>query len=259
MPKEQEDILITIVITSVFLLLIGFFLLLIVFIFLRRQRKFQQEKDEMKNQFDQTILRTQLEIQEQTFSYISREIHDNIGQILSLVRLNLSTFSDKVDRGKFDSTDELLGKAIQDLRSLSHSLQTNRIQDIGLVESTRQLLSTLEKTGTYTTQMHVSDNFTGMDNNADLIMFRMIQEIVNNIIKHAQASSIIIDLSGTEQQVFLKITDNGIGFDVHKLKTSGMGIGLSNIFSRAKMINATVDIQSEPGKGTTILLQTNAK
>jgi len=93
MPKQQEDILITIVIASVFLVLIGFFLLLIVFVFLRRQRKFQQERDEMKNRFEQTILKSQLEIQEQTFSHISREIHDNIGQVLSLVRLNLSTFT----------------------------------------------------------------------------------------------------------------------------------------------------------------------
>ncbi len=259
MPKQQEDILITIVIASVFLVLIGFFLLLIVFIFLRRQRKFQQERDEMKNRFDQTILRTQLEIQEQTFSHISQEIHDNIGQVLSLVRLNLSTFSHAVPEEKFEHTDQLLGKAIKDLRELSHSLQTNRIHEIGIIESVRQLMITLQKTGRYQTRLEIEESFTGIDKDTDLILFRMIQEIVNNIIKHAAATAISIEITGNQAETTLVITDNGSGFDTEKLKKAGKGIGLQNIFNRAKMIHATVDIKSAPGSGTAIILQIKPK
>ncbi|SJZ58601.1 Histidine kinase [Sediminibacterium ginsengisoli] len=259
MPKQQEDILITIVIASVFLVLIGFFLLLTVFVFLRRQRKFQQEKDEMKNKFDQTILKTQLEIQEQTFTHISREIHDNIGQILSLVRLNLSTFSPATPEDKFEHTDQLLGKAIKDLRDLSHSLQTNRIHDIGIIESIRQLMITLEKTGRYKTSLKIADTFTGIDKDTDLILFRMIQEIVNNILKHAGASSIDMEISGDQHDAVVRVSDNGSGFDTEKLKNAGMGIGLQNIFSRAKMIHASVDIKSAPGMGTAIILHIKPK
>ncbi len=254
MPKHQEDILITIVIASVFLVLIGFFLLLIVFIFLRRQRKFQQERDEMKNRFDQTILKTQLEIQEQTFTHISQEIHDNIGQVLSLVRLNLSTFSHHVPDDKFEHTDQLLGKAIKDLRALSHNLQSNRIHDIGILESIRQLMTTLQKTGRYTTSLEIADSFTGIDKDTDLILFRMIQEIINNIIKHAAASNIDVQIEGDPSDTRIAITDNGVGFDTEKLKKTGHGIGLQNIFNRAKMIHATVEIKSSPGNGTTINL-----
>ena len=260
MPQQQEDILITIVIASVFLVLIGFFLLLIVFVFLRRQRKFQQERDEMKNRFEQTILKTQLEIQEQTFTHISREIHDNIGQVLSLVRLNLSTFSSNIiEQDKFEHTDELLGKAIKDLRDLSHNLQTNRIHDIGIVESIRQLLITLQKTGRYNTSFNIVENYTGLDRDTDLILFRMVQEIINNILKHAKADTITVDITGDEKETTLVISDNGVGFDTEKLKTVGPGIGLQNIFNRAKMINATVDIKSEPGSGTAIILQAKQK
>jgi signal transduction histidine kinase len=247
MPKEQEDILITIVIASVFL------------VFLRRQRKFQQERDEMKNRFEQTILKSQLEIQEQTFSHISREIHDNIGQVLSLVRLNLSTLTDIEEHEKLEHTDELLGKAIKDLRDLSHSLQTNRIQDIGIVESIRQLLNNLQKSGRYKTDLKIVENFTGIDKNTDLIMFRMVQEIINNIMKHAKADHISVDIEGNENEAKLTIADNGVGFDMEKFKTAGPGIGLQNIFNRAKMINATVDIKSEPGNGTAIILQAKSK
>lgn len=259
MPKPQEDILISIVVASVFFILIGSFLLLIVFIFLRRQRKNREEKDEMKNRFEQTLLKTQLEIQEQAFAYISQEIHDNIGQILSLVRLNLNTFGSVVSEEKMEQTDELLGKAIKDLRDLSHNLQKNRIYDIGIVESIRQLLQSLEKTGRYITSFQTSDHYNLLDTNTDIILYRMIQEIVNNIIKHAAATKIDIEINSEVDLTTIRISDNGIGFDTALLQKERAGIGLQNIINRAKTIDANVDVKSEQGKGTTITLYIKPK
>ena len=259
MPKQQEDILITIVVASVFFILIGSFLLLIVFVFLRRQRKNKEEKDEMKNRFEQTLLKTQLEIQEQAFSYISQEIHDNIGQVLSLVRLNLNTFGSVVSEEKINRTDDLLGKAIKDLRDLSHNLQNNRIHDIGIIESIRQLLVSLEKTGRFKTSFRTSDNFHILDANTDIILYRMIQEIINNIIKHAAANMIDVEISGETEVTSIRITDNGIGFDTSLLQQDRPGIGLQNIINRAKMIHSTVKVESSPGNGTTITLYIKPK
>ena len=259
MPKQQEDILITIVIASVFFILMGSFVLLIVFVFLRRQRKNKEEKEEMRNRFKQTLLQTQLEIQEQAFTYISQEIHDNIGQILSLARLNLNTFGDLVPEAKFNQTDDLLGKAIKDLRDLSHNLQNNRIHNIGIIESIRQLLVSLEKTGRFITSFHTSDNFHILDVNTDIIIYRMIQEIINNIIKHAAASRIDVAINNEADTTVICISDNGIGFDTNLLNQERSGIGLQNIINRAKMINATVDVNSIPGDGTTITLHIKPK
>lgn len=259
MPKPQEDILISIVIASVFFVLIGSFLLLLLLVFLRRQRKNKEEKEEMKNQFQQTLLKTQLEIQEQTFGFISQEIHDNIGQILSLVRLNLNTFEGTVTEEKINQTDELLGKAIQDLRELSHNLQNNRIHDIGIVESIRQLMQSLEKTGKYTIQFQSSDNFHILDPNTDIILFRIIQEIINNIIKHAEATKIDVTIDNTPESASITIKDNGIGFNRDPSDMGNNGIGLLNISNRAKMINGEVSIKSKPGKGTVITLWVKTK
>lgn len=260
MPKPQEDILISIVVASVFFILIGSFLLLIVFVFLRRQRKNKEEKEEMRNRFERTLLKTQLEIQEQAFSYISQEIHDNIGQILSLVRLNLNTFDTTVaSEEKLNQTDDLLGKAIKDLRDLSHNLQRNRIHDIGIVESIRQLLISIEKTGQYSTSFLASDNFHILDPNTDIILYRMIQEIVNNIIKHAAASMIDIEIKTEANTTIIQISDNGIGFDTTVLQQERSGIGLQNIVNRAKTIDASVDVKSEPGKGTIVTLYIKPK
>ncbi len=259
MPSPQEDILISVVVASVFFILIGSFLLLIVFVFLRRQRKNKEEKEEMKNRFERTLLKTQLEIQEQAFAYISQEIHDNIGQILSLARLNLNTFGSVVSEEKLNQTDDLLGKAIKDLRDLSHNLQRNRIHDIGIVESIRQLLLSIEKTGQYRTSFLASDNFHILDPNTDIILYRMIQEIVNNIIKHAQANLIEIEITSEAEMTIIRISDNGIGFDTAVLLQERSGIGLQNIVNRAKTIDATVDVKSEPGNGTTITLYIKPK
>jgi signal transduction histidine kinase len=253
MPKHQEDIFITIVIASIFFILMASFVLLIVFVFLRRQRKNKEEKEEMRNRFKQTLLQTQLEIQEQAFTYISQEIHDNIGQILSLVRLNLNTMGTVLDEAKLTQTDELVGKAIQDLRELSHNLQNNRIHDIGIIESTRQLLLSLEKTGRYRTKFATPYDFHILDPNTDIILFRIIQEIVNNIIKHASADEIEITIASEPELTVFCIRDNGVGFNTNS-PNKGPGIGLQNIINRAKLIAATVDVKSILGTGTTITL-----
>lgn len=257
MPKEQEGILVTIVVASVFFVLLGIFFLILIFFFLRRQRKYKMEKEEMRNRFEQTLLKTQLEIQEHTFNYISQEIHDNIGQILSLVRINLNVLAENLPDVHFEKTDELLGKVIRDLRTLSHNLNSNRLQEIGIVEGLKSLLMQLEKTGKYTTEFHApTSSLSFVNNDNSLILYRMVQEVLNNIIKHAHASKIIIDIEAKGPMChLLTISDNGRGFDTSKLQENKTGIGLQNIFTRAKMINSAVSIKSSEQEGTSIVFE----
>ena len=262
MPKQQEDFLITIVIASVFFVLIGIFLMILVFYFLRRQRKNRMEKEDMRNRFEQTLLNTQLEIQEHTFNYISQEIHDNIGQILSLVRINMNVLSEKFGEDNFDTTDELLGKAIRDLRNLSHNLNSNRLKEIGIVEGLRSLIIQLDKTEKYTTEFISPENaLSFMNNDHCLILYRMVQEVIHNILKHANATHIVLEIKPKGNiSYFVTITDNGKGFDMKALQGQNTGIGLQNIFSRAKLINATVKVNSKKGEGTSIIFEiTNQK
>jgi signal transduction histidine kinase len=262
MPKQQEEFLITIVVASVFFVLIGIFLMILVFFFLRRQRKNKMEKEDMRNRFEQTLLNTQLEIQEHTFNYISQEIHDNIGQILSLVRINMNVLSEKFGEIHFDTTDELLGKAIRDLRNLSHNLNSNRLKEIGIVEGLRSLIIQLDKTDKYTTEFSAPENaLTFMNNDHCLILYRMVQEVIHNILKHANATNIILEIKPKGNiSYFVTITDNGKGFDMKTLQGQNTGIGLQNIFSRAKLINATVKVISKEGEGTSIIFEiTNQK
>ena len=257
MPEQQQDILITIIVTSVFLVLIGVFLLVLVFLFLRKQRKNQQEKEELKNRFEQTLLKTQIEIQEQTLSYISYEIHDNIGQILSLAKISNLQLKKENFETSTEHIDQLLGKAVSDLRGISHNLKHNSFHQIGLHESIVQLLHTIEKTGKYTTSFEAphSEELEEFAAGNDIILFRIIQEIINNILNHASASNIDVSIEKNNTHILIKITDNGKGFDTGIIKQERQGIGLHNIYSRAKMINTDVDINSSIGSGTSVILK----
>ncbi len=257
MPEKQQDILITIIIATIFFVLLGAFLLVLLFLFLRKQRKNRQEKEEMKNRFEQTMLKTQIEIQEQTLSYIASEIHDNIGQILFLAKINNNQITKDNIEVQIELIDELLGKAFGDLREISHTLKNNRFHQIGLSESIRQLLHNIERTGKYTNNFESipSDEIDGLIHGNDIILFRIIQEIINNILKHAAANIINVYITKENNDIAVLVEDNGIGFDPAIINNEKQGIGLHNIYTRAKMINSTVEINSTIGVGTTIILK----
>src|SRR5882757_2036077 len=146
-------------------LLLGVFILLLATLYSKRQKKNIIEKRLMKTQFDQELLRTQLEIQEQTLKTISQEIHDNIGQVLSLAKLNLNTMDvtqqDKLQE-KISDSKKLVSKAIQDLRDLSKSMNTDNIEALGLVRAIEYELEMIRKTG-FATELNVEGNIIRME------------------------------------------------------------------------------------------------
>jgi signal transduction histidine kinase len=259
MPEQQQDILITIIVASVFFVLLGVFSLVLLFLFLRRQRNNQREKEEMRFKFDKTLLNTQIEIQEQTLSYIASEIHDNIRQILTLVRLNILRLTPENVMLEKEEIENLVEKASVDLRSISHNLKTNNFHQIGLIESIQQLLDTIDKTGIYQTNFDydLSDETDALLFEKDIILFRMIQEIINNILKHAAATQISVSIKMDGKNLKITVSDNGKGFNPNSIKKDQQGIGLNNIFERGKLIDTTVDILSLYGNGTTVVLTTH--
>ena len=205
----------------------------------------------MNIEFEQTLLKSKLEIQEHTFNDISREIHDNIGQVLSLVRINLNTLKAPDDTDKVNLMDELMGKAITDLRSLSHSLDADHIRNKGWLTAVTKLLNDLQKTGKYKIEIQYDEDLPELGNDKPIILFRMIQEIINNIIRHAGANTIHLAAKKENFKLVIKLSDNGKGFDTDQ---NSEGVGLQNLKNRSKMINADLSIASESGKGTAITI-----
>jgi signal transduction histidine kinase len=210
----------------------------------------------LKNSYEQEILKAQLEMQEQTFLNISQEIHDNIGQILSLIRLHVSTISpgDEVaTERKISVSKELIDKAIEDLRNMSKRLNSEFVSQQGLSESLKFQLNLIGKSGLFTTSLELHGEEKPLDPEKKLIIFRIAQEALNNVIKHAGARNISVVLMYMPDKVILSIKDDGSGFDIPHLpgrETPMSGIGTRNMYYRARLIGGQFSIQSKSGEGT---------
>lgn len=242
--------------TIIILVLCGFIIINLLLFYWKRKKHLDQERLS-KAQFQQTILQAQLEIQEQTFKNISQEIHDNIGQMLSLAKLNINTMNpdNRVELlEKIQSSGQLVSKAIQDLRDLSKSMNTDFITEMGFARLIAYEAALIEKAGIYSVQVQVEGDYQKLPPQQELILFRIFQEAVNNIIRHAAATEIRIRLT-SGSQLLLDIQDNGRGFDIASQLQGdgqGLGLGLRNMKSRAELIGARFHIENAVGKGTVV-------
>ena len=249
-----------IITTSAIFFLMSVFIVSFILLYRRRQIKNFKEKQLLESQFSQALLQTQLEIQEQTLKTISEEIHDNIGQALSLAKLKLNTIDITKQEQlieKITDSKNLVSKAIQDLRDLSRSLNTDNIAAMGLIRALEYELELFRKSG-FTTDLRISGTITRMEPQRELIIFRIVQEALTNIIKHAEAGTITVMAVYNTDTLELQVQDDGKGIpvilDINKEESSNKSLGLRNMHNRAKMVGATFSMESVPGNGTVIKL-----
>jgi signal transduction histidine kinase len=239
------------------LVLLGLFILLLSILYSQKQTKNKNERLKLQSQFSQTLLQSQLEIQEQTLRHISHELHDNLGQVASLIKINLNTLQlhDTVKATeKIEHTKELTRQLIGDLKSLSVSLGSERIAQTGLVKALQTEVERLNKTEQFKAVFLQEGKMPVVNNDKAIILYRMAQEALNNTVKHSGAKHINILLNTRENLFTLAIHDDGVGFNVNEKLNSG-GAGLTNLQNRAGLINAQLTMQSTPGNGTKISIE----
>jgi len=236
------------------------FIILFISLYQKRYYTNLKEKQELQSSFQQELLKTRLEIQEETFRNISQEIHDNIGQALSFVKLNLNLVDPHnaaVVIDKLSESKNLLTKTIQDLRDLARSLNTDFVSEIGLQVAIEQLLQILDKTGQYKTSIFVKGTLFKNNAQRELVVYRIVQELLNNIVKHAQASAIDIEMHYLSEKLIITVKDNGKGFDVKAARSieNKNSLGLRNMANRMNMITGSIGISSTPGGGTNAVIE----
>lgn len=256
MPTEnnqyQEVYLVIVFGVSIFFLLVG----LMVYIILKavnRKLKHAKEKADLQSAFEKNLLQSKIEIQEQAFNEISRELHDNLGQQLSLAKLNLSTLKEianVLDQEKIETTRELISDSIYQIRSISKTLLGEKVSSIGIVESIKKEAARINKTGVIDISVEANLQSIFLDNQKEVILFRIVQEALNNVIKHAAATIVVIKLENQNDALKISIQDNGKGFIL--VGDSNNGIGLMNMRNRAETIGAKLNIASAPNDGTCV-------
>ncbi len=256
---HPEIILSFIAFSIVFLLLVGS-IVIFGFIFQRRQTQNRQEKATLHAQYQQEILQSQLEIQNQTLQHISGELHDNIGQLLSVARLQLNILEEEetATPAQIREVNDVVDKTIQELRSLSKSLDGDFVKDFGLMESLSHELLRIRATGKYQTEIVIEGEPYRLEGQKEIVLFRVVQEILNNTLKHAAAKNITVTLHYEPAQFTLTVLDDGKGFDLEKItgrEMSQSGAGLRNIKRRTELVGGSCETESAPGEGTKVTLQ----
>lgn len=253
-----------IVITALGALIATFPSITLLFFFINYQRRkstYFRERQQLTTDFHQELLRTKLEIQEQIFKNISQEIHDNIGQTLTLLKLNLNTLDisqPQLSEQKLNMSRNIVKQAIADLRDLSKNLNPDAIMKMGLNEAVERELILMARAGQYEADFSVHGDYFRFDAHTELIIFRIFQEILNNIIKHSQAKKVNVKLDYYRPHHFiLTVTDDGEGFDASKVNSEEtcIGLGVQNMYNRAAMIGADFQLSSSPEHGTTISIE----
>jgi signal transduction histidine kinase len=247
------DTRVTIVTAAVFFIFfILLWLLRIVVKYQRNNFRHSLEKQQIQAEFSQTLLQSELEIKEQTLQQMARELHDNIGQVASLIKINLHTLNVGDNSSavqKVEDTKELVRQLILDVKSLSISLNSERVSKLGIVTALENEVERLNKTGLFNATLDQVGVAPTLEDNTTVILYRMAQEIINNIVKHSGAKHVVISLNTTKTFFILAFRDDGDGYDVSRAMTGG-GSGLMNLHSRAKLIQAKVTFDSSPGNGS---------
>ena len=245
---------------TIILLLLAFFIVSMMFVYQKKKIAYEKEMETLKSEFEKTLLSTQLEIQEQTFQNISREIHDHICLNLTLAKLNLVTI-DPADRQqlseRINSSTEILSRSIHELSDISHSLNPEIIESNGLIAALELEIGKMKKLNLFEITLNISGNSVYMDSLKELFIFRIIQEAFNNILKHAKAKNVLLNLCYSQDHMEALVQDDGQGFLVTVYSENGVAIhhsGIKNMRKRAQLIKGNCEILSEPEKGTKIKL-----
>jgi signal transduction histidine kinase len=217
------------------------------------QKRLSQQLIEQEIHRQRLLTQATIDGQEKERQEIGKELHDNINQHLTTTRLYLQVAREKASGEVLEMiklAHKNLADIVNEIRNLSQSLVPPTLGDLGLIESIAELCDALKRAHSFQVEFHYRHfSEEALPGNLKLMIFRIIQEQVSNIIRHAHASHMQIRLQSDAEFVICSISDNGKGFDPGHYKK---GMGLSNIANRADLFDGKVEIHSAPGKGCTI-------
>lgn len=234
--------------------------MIIYFVFLYQRKRFRHQREmlELRETLSQALLQSKLEIQEQTLDHIAKELHANFSHIISLININLAELLPQTpteQRENVLETKSLAKQLLSELKALSASLNTDHIMHIGFTRALENELNRLEKARKCKVIVTRTGEEFRLKPEDEIILFRLCQEVLNNIVKYASATEVTARIIYAPDQLILQISDNGIGFDyelMESLRAEKESTGILNIEKRAALIHAEILISSKPGAGTSV-------
>jgi signal transduction histidine kinase len=223
---------------------------------LRQNNRYQKELNRQQNELFNTIAATQ----DQERKRIAQDLHDSLGSILSAAKLKLSALKDTgsavpaSQAEKYQAAMQLLDEASAELRNISHNIMPAALSKLGLVAALRNLINHITSHSGIQFSFSSHDFDQRIDEQAEMSIYRIVLELINNIVKYAAASRVTVQLIRYPDYINLSVEDNGRGFDYQDTVHARKGIGLENILSRVGYLKGKINIDTAPGRGTSVII-----
>lgn len=235
----------TVIIVSMLIAIVIIFFVISVIRYHKRYVQLQKER-----------IQAQIMIQEQERKRIANDLHDSLGPMLSTVKLYMHsiTVNNDADKQSLDKASDYIDETIGNLREISYNLLPGSLSRNGLVTVVKEFLSRIS--GRHSIKISFeAPNGENIPQTTELHLFRIIQEIVHNAIKHSGAATLKLKLVRQPDGLFLLTEDNGKGFDLYNTRESSKGLGLKSIENRCEMINASLKIVAKKNEGCKIIIK----
>jgi two-component system, NarL family, sensor kinase len=255
-PDSYDFLLIFSVATVGMLILAGAIILFIVF-YQKKMIKEQMKRQALVFEYQQKMMQAEMESQESERRRLAADLHDSIGGMLSTIRVGLSSLARTLpDPKSIDEAKLMLDDTISSVRRISRDLMPSTLERFGFLNAIRELCERFEGTSKIEIKFSEPDEIPEMDKQRQLMLFRIIQELLNNAIKHSNAKRIDVTILN-DQGMYVSVEDDGVGFDPTiemKENQNGKGLGLFNIENRARLLGGKLEYP-KPVKGSKTVLR----
>lgn len=246
----DNDMVGVIVSGSLLVVVLASFIVFFIVSFRRKQILHLKEKEQMQLAFERDAAKARLEIVENTMKRISQEVHDNIGQLLTLAKLQYGSATRDNFEEHFTTGNNLVSRAIHDLRNLARSLNGNYILENGLVNSIRRECEVISESGEIRASFFLQGEHPELNPNEEVILFRCVQEALNNAVKHSGCDAVQVRMHYGVQGLRVVVEDNGRGLETGARD----GVGMKSLHERMTALKGEFILQSGSGAGTSVSL-----
>ena len=257
--QTEVNVVFLVLASALFAVLMVAFVVIFLYITQKRSFKYSENLIKIKQEYDSAILNSQIEVQAQTLKEVSEELHDNVGQLLSSVIMHIKVLGEKGNselQHHIEDTKALVMDVKEQVRHISRSISPQHIEDFGLWDSITYQADRINRIGAIKIDLKIEGQQKHFNPRIELVLFRMVQELMNNAIKHSECENIYVKLFYVNHKLTISVKDDGKGFDkteILKNRQFKDGSGLHALENKAKYINCSITFTSG-GNGTRVTL-----
>lgn len=253
MPQPGPEILSAVIVVSCIILMLSLVVIFVMVNYKKKQQIHLHEKILMKEEFEKQFLKSQFEVQEQTFQQIGKELHDNVGQLLSTSRMLIGLTERELQNppDTLLTANATLGQAINEIRSLAKSLDKEWLERFSFTENIQTMIERINAGKTIEVD-YVQSVELPLRSDEQIILFRIVQEAIQNAVKHAAPTHMRIAVEQEEHYYRITVSDDGRGFDVGAVAKN---MGLTNMQHRVQLLQGTIQFNSIKNAGTTVAIR----